>query len=274
MKAALIPPIGLLDQFCRGREYHLALTHLLQYGRYFKYYLEASKTSYVILDNSAHEFQEGQEIKNLLKNAFDIGASEVIFPDKLFDSEKTVENAVASVDYILEHDFERLPRFGMVPQGLSIPDLLDCANGLAKNYNRARLKDSSKFGVPMLGVSKDYEKFDGGLLRVLERVIFPVANDMGAEIHLFGWGRQMWAYKEIADKYGSLIRSIDSAKPFIFGRHQIILDPTIPEPKYPRRSAGYFFETFSPMEIMVSEMNIRVFDQIVEGIYDPRLSSL
>jgi len=270
MHASVIPPIAHLEEFCKGRPFHLVLAHLLGNPDYFKFWASESSRSYVMLDNSAHEFQEGQATLKLLENAFNLGASEVVLPDKLFDSEATIDNTVSAIESISTLEFLResipFPRFAMVPQGLSIPDLRDCALGMGDAYLRGQDKFPKKFGQPTVGVSKDYERFPGGLIETLEKVIFPMQDRLKAEVHLFGWGRNLWAYRDIVRQYGPRIRSIDSAKPFVYGAEGILIRMDEPAPKYPRRRSDYFEMGLEPLQLAISQMNVNVFDDMVRGV--------
>ena len=53
------------------------------------------------------------------------------------------------------------------------------------------------------------------------------------------WSNNLWSTALIAGRY-PWIRSTDSAKPFVFAKNYIRLEPGGPIPSYPRRDPEYF----------------------------------
>lgn len=249
MKAALIPPIPELDVFGQG-DFHLILTHLLSDINYYKHYKQQRENgAYLVLDNSAHEKGEGEAARDLLRDAVLLRAQEVVVPDVLFDAEKTVERAIQTHEEWFEEGnkqvLELAPALMYVPQGQNLDEWEECLKQLIAIHlhSARRYSIKSKF---VIGVSKDYEAWDGGLLQVLVESLLPqlirVGDTQGffPQVHLLGWGRDLWALRDIS-RTCKWIRSTDSAKPFVYAYHETKLHTTKPIPEYPGRPANYFY---------------------------------
>ena len=269
MKTLLIPPIHYLN-LAAGRKYHLVLSHLIDHNAYTEFYRNQSdQGSYVILDNSAHEFQMGENIHHLLKQARQLKASEIVLPDHLFESKDTVARTKQALQYIVEHKNEFLsmtpvPNFMIVPQGRSPQQFSDCLFELLNVYNDAQIKLSQTLWNLTIGVSKDYEIWAGGLFALLDKTVIPVAQKEDIQVHVLGWGRDLWALQHVSRVFGNSIRSIDSAKPFVYGMYGIKLDPPLPAPVYPKRPNDYFTAQVSEHDLETIKWNIQVFDNLVD----------
>lgn len=265
MKTLLIPPILHLD-LASDREFHLTLAHLYKHPRYSEFYLqEAQKGKYIILDNSAHEFQVGESAENLLRLALEVQASEIVLPDHLFDGFDTIIRTKAALEYIGTHPVDKTFQYMIVPQGQSFEEYSWCLSALVDVYFEAQVLYGDVFPhPPVLGVSKDYEMWDGGLLRILEEVVLPCSNTE-MPIHMLGWGRNLWDLGVIAEKYSHLLRSVDSAKPIVYGLNNIRLYPGEYTPAYPTRSKSYFFDQISEEGLQATEHNIEIFDILVQS---------
>lgn len=270
MKASILPPIPHLD-LAEGRPYHLTLVHLTGDPRYVEFYRnEREKGSYIILDNGAHEFQSGEGPNYLLKKAWEMNANEIVCPDFLFDADQTVSLAEKSLPVFAgEMGIQtkyftgaRSQRFKimLVPQGKNYFSWRRCLHHLIELYKENR------FILPaVIGVSKDYEMFDGGLHRLISNDVLPLARELALEVHLLGWGRDMGALPLISRDYGSWIRSVDSAKPIVFATAGIEITDLFEVPVYPKRPEGYFDRSLSPGEILLARRNTDVFDRACEG---------
>jgi len=108
--------------------------------------------------------------------------------------------------------------------------------------------------------------FEGGLVELLENTILPILEPI-FDLHILGWCRQLWDLIDIFNWYGHRIRSIDSAKPIVYGLSNIRLDPAEGIPKYPVRQKD-FFETPIPSDKLVSVWhNISIFEGIAQGSF-------
>lgn len=276
MKAALIPPIPDLPRYGVG-DFHLLLSHLLKDQRYYAHYTrERERGAYLVLDNSAHEEGEGNDPEVLLFNALAIRAQEVVVPDVLDDGPATVERSLEALEVWFEgtstvnrrliHDLS--PALMYVPQGKDEQEWKECLLELLRIhfYISKRYEYRPRF---VIGLSKDYEVWDGGLLHLIDEYLVKVRDDYliyNPQVHLLGWGRKCWALAEIAKKH-PWIRSTDSAKPFVFARKQINLYNYIEEvpPAYPGRPKNYFSTALGPRQRHAAEANIDLFRRLANN---------
>lgn len=255
----------MLDKFGHGG-FHLLLTHLLSRRAYMKHYIEERQNgAYLVLDNSAHEKGEGEDAASLMAMAIKLRAQEVVVPDVLFDSEKTIDKAVHAHETWYEAGHPGMvtlnPALMYVPQGENIFAWHDCCNELLNLHMYAAQRHNIRRHC-VLGISKDYEMWDGGILALMGSVIPTLAKyaTRGIEIkvHLLGWGRDLWALNRVAASY-PWIRSTDSAKPFVYGIHGVELDPSQDPPQYPKRPKGYFGYKMDVVQQLAAEHNVGVF---------------
>jgi len=268
MQTILIPSIPDLKVFGTG-PMHLVLSHLLSDARYFTHYRrEATRGAYVILDNSAHEFQLGQPGKILLKQAQLIGASEIVCPDELFSVEGTCKLTDEALSYFSSMGYNTFrdlnPRLMLVPQGKTREEYDYCYSCMTDNFSRHRADYPEVFTKePVIGISKDYlEMFEGGLYDIV-KMIYP-SLELGADIHMLGWGRTLWAYADIARDFPK-IRSVDSAKPMVYAMRGICLEAFGEIPPYPRRDPDYFNSPIRDGHLSIAQHNVRVFEQVARG---------
>jgi len=276
MKAALIPPIPDLERYGHG-DFHLLLSHLLRDNRYFHHYRkQRNQGAYLVLDNSAHEQGQGNDPEVLLFNALAIGAQEIVVPDVLDDGPATVEatttaletwfEGTSTVNRRLIHDLS--PALMYVPQGRNEIEWWECLKELMRlHHYMARIYKYRPQTV--IGLSKDYETWDGGLMHLLDEYLYPMRiKDRQFQVHLLGWGRKSWNLADIARKH-SWIRSTDSAKPFVFarGRAGINLWNFIEElpPKYPGRPKDYFEKALTPRQRLIAEANVDLFRKLASN---------
>jgi hypothetical protein len=226
VRIAIIPPVSLLETYGpAGDAYHLCLSNeVLKYPDYVNFYRSRSEQGdYVILDNSAHEQLQGQSVTQLLLAARGINPSEIVLPDRLFFGDDTLERSAEAYG-ILRSEIPTANLMG-VPQGRTVDEWTSCLYGL-------------KFlGVNTIGISKDYEVWDGGLLGLVHTVLRCGFNP--ESIHLLGWGRDLWKLTELAH----LVRGVDSAKPIVYAMGGIQLPEVITSknaPTYPKRRSNYF----------------------------------
>lgn len=251
MRVAVISPIPQLERFAtQGDRYHLVLSHLIssspEYRDFYRQRVQAQ--DFVILDNSAHEFGAGRHLEELIGCARDLSPDEIVLPDRLFFGEDTLESSGAALGR-LRRAFDRTFRYMGVPQGRTFQEWRQCLGGLIK------------IGVNTIGISKDYEVWDGGLQRLVEEVR---AHSWEVDIHLLGWGRQLWDLKSLTSLSDlALIRGIDSAKPLVYASAMIelpnpeILNP-LTVPPYPKRS-NFFQLQEADIDEFLAAINIAVF---------------
>lgn len=273
MKAALIPPIPDLPWAGTG-DFHLLLSHLLKDRRYMEHYTwQRNKGAYLVLDNSAHEHGEGDDPEALLFNAVAVRAQEVVVPDALDDGPLTVERSTTALESWFEGTStinrsvirDLSPSLMYVPQGKTVADWADCLTELMRLHLYVARKYEYKPSF-VIGLSKDYEVWDGGLLHLLDEYLEPLARGHMMQVHLLGWGRKSWALAEIAKKH-PWIRSTDSAKPFVYARGGYNLYDYLDDvpPPYPGRPLYYFDEALTKKQRITSNSNINLFQQLAAG---------
>lgn len=244
----------------------MLLTHLLHKRGYMKHYVEQRQNgAYLVLDNSAHEKGEGEDAVSLMASAIRLRAQEVVVPDVLFDSEKTIDKAVQAHETWYEAGHPGMvtlnPALMYVPQGESITQWIYCLDTLLMLHAYAAERHNIRRQC-VLGISKDYEKWEGGITGLLGMAI-PILSKyatrgMDVKVHLLGWGRDLWALSKIASSY-PWIRSTDSAKPFVYAIHGIKLDPSKEAPEYPTRPKAYFGYRMNEQQQLIAEHNANVF---------------
>lgn len=268
MQSTIIPPIPNLD-LAEGRQYHLILTHLLADHHYLAFFREQAKKSFVILDNSAHEHKTGEQASVLLQQSRILQPSEIVLPDHLFDYRDTVHRTTKALAYFnacLEDLPQSVKRFMIVPQAENVFEYRQCLEELVSAFS-VYWDHFDGFPDLTIGVSKDFEIWDGGIYGLLEKVVLPFRDNhcpKNTQIHLLGWGRKLWDLKEISRDMGSLIRSTDSAKPIIYGLHDIPILPYVKAPTYPGRPKDYFITRIPEDKIGLIKQNIEVFDNLVK----------
>lgn len=268
MKAALIPPNNSLPLFGRG-SFHLLLSHLLKNKVYYKHYEEQrERGAYLVLDNSAHEFGVGDDPEALIFNALALRAQEVVVPDVLDDSAATLDRAVDALELWFESKYlvinREMPALMYVPQGANVAEWVVCLNSLLDLHRYVTKKSQYRSDV-VIGISKDYEVWDGGIERLLTNYVEPLRQQhKNIHVHLLGWGRELWALGWLATKFPWL-RSTDSAKPFVYALNGLELDVQYAPPAYPGRSDNYFRRRMNNEQIALSQKNVAVFRELAAG---------
>lgn len=276
MKTALIPPIPALPRYGIG-DFHLLLSHLLEEPLYFVHYKnQRRRGAYLVLDNSAHEHRTGEDALTLANWARELDAQEVVVPDSLEDAAGTVDRAILAHEAWYEGDSAVMsnldPALMYVPQGKDYSDWQDCLKELVGIH----LYTAKRYGIRqdfVIGISKDYEVWHGGILKLLQDDIYPLRADalksgIKMQTHLLGWGRNLWELEEMATAC-PWIRSTDSAKPFVFALKNMDLVSYYEEgetPTYPRRPKNYFRRKIEdPYLRHVTSRNVKLFSLLARG---------
>jgi hypothetical protein len=271
VKAALIPPIPELKVF-GGGSFHLLLSHLLKRRPYWRhYFMQRQAGAYLVLDNSAHEYEFGENPDVLLKQAMELNCQEVVVPDRLEDASSTIDLAMTAFESWCEAKsafLEFNPALMYVPQAKTREEWKACLHELTRLHVYASRKHRLRRDF-VIGVSKDYEVWDGGIRFLLGAYLLPlreVLSDAGIKmhVHLLGWGRKLWNLHDLANTY-PWIRSTDSAKPFVYAMKNTYLDPNLPPPVYPRRPRGYFGKRLSYEARDIARLNVEVFRDVAAG---------
>jgi hypothetical protein len=270
MESIVIPPVSFLHtQEVAQQRQHLLLSHLFtgDLGNdYVSFYCNRRYLGdYLILDNSAHELNEGQPIDLLLQQCDLLKVQELVLPDALFDANRTVQRTREALDELCSHHFKTttyVPRSWMiVPQGKDFDDWKSCLSSLVFDFKRARTIRPSIFKTLVIGVSKDYSEITGTLFPYLDAAL----NVMDCQVHLLGWPKPLWSLRSIARIYGHRLRSTDSGRPYTFAYNKVILDPDDEEPKYPGRPEDFFSMSFSDERAWYSQANVSIYRSLVQG---------
>ncbi len=204
-KIATIVPIAHLDLTAGDRRF-MALVHLLEYGRYRRFFEERVKAGkYVILDNSTVELGAPWPMEDYVEKAMSIGASEILLPDWLHSANRTLDAA--------ESGLRRIENSGYsgnvmgVPQGKTQEEWIEC------------LEEMLGMGITSIGVSRRYlDKFGQSRLFACY-VVYHVAMQMNVDfsIHLLGAG--LPAEKEVAPCLRlPRVVGVDSSMPSYFAK--------------------------------------------------------
>jgi hypothetical protein len=264
VKIALIPPVPELGIY-HSTGIHLLLSHLFVHGRYLEYYrLRRNQGDYLILDNSAHETGVGEADELLLK-ACKVRAQEVVAPDVLFDERATVERTTRFLKCVSreqsgQYEEARCPKIMLVPQGNTRQEWNRCLQALVQAYQMWMRRSGAMPVMPVIGISKDYDYWRGGLVAVVNDYVRPLyeSGDI-ADVHCLGWSSNLWTLAHLAREFPWL-RSTDSAKPHVFAKNHIQLEPGGKVPEYPRRDPDYFTEEFYLDQRLIAGRNVKVFN--------------
>jgi hypothetical protein len=270
VKTALIPPIPDLHKFGTG-SFHLLLSHLFKSQEYREHYKKMrANGAWLVLDNSAHENGAGEMSEVLLKQALYYNAQEIVVPDVLDDGESTIETGREALDAWFPRTgtspLDGLnPQLMYVPQGKDYADWKECLRNLIGMHKYVAKKNNVRANFT-IGISKDYEVWDGGIARLIRDDVEPIVrgNQQGVQVHLLGWGRQLWCLRGIAKEF-PWIRSTDSAKPFVYAWKGIELDSMQDPPPYPTRPPGYFFRKLTKKQIEIASSNVHTFTRTAQG---------
>lgn len=265
----MIPPVPELERYAVGHgSIHLLLSHLTAIPGYTEFYADRSEAGdYLILDNSAHEHGKGNSMATLLEEAHALGAHEVVVPDVLFDASGTVESArqalswLRSEEGVEDYKCARSPRLMLVPQGNTATEWSWCLNSLLTVYEQLYLGSSRlNHSPPVIGISKDYYNWKGGLSSLITKYVLPHREDghRNLDVHCLGWPNDLWCLASVTRQH-SWVRSTDSAKPFVYAKNRILLEPGGKIPEYPRRDPNYFMEELTLKQRDVAQRNAEVF---------------
>lgn len=263
MKIALIPPIPNLGDYAVGG-IHLLLSHLFdEFPEYEKHYRTRSQAGdYVILDNSAHEHGKGDALEALLARAASVEADEVVIPDVLFDARGTVESARQALRWLKSgeghamYELAGSPRLMYVPQGDTRPEWAWCLRELMAAHEA--VQEELELETPVVGISKDYYFWHRGLTSLIQDNLVDLRVNQGIDVHCLGWPTDLWALAKVQRDH-PWVRSTDSAKPFVYAKSGILLEPGGKVPEYPRRDERYFHDPLPPEALDLAEKNIEVF---------------
>ena len=217
----------------------LCLAHkVLDDKEYAHYYSRMTKSvfslsmkeKYVIMDNSAFEFEQqgrGVPIDKVLQAAKIVTPSELCAIDILFDGPGTVESVQRFLTYVDDKDpyMFNSTKMMAIPQGKNETEWLDCYEELVQ-MEGVDVIGFSKLSIPESFVGDHHT--DGNCTRGRIKCLdFLVDHNMtpdvfGKETHLLGsdnLGLQELSY--YYEKNYDFIRSNDTSMPFVYGYNGI-----------------------------------------------------
>ena len=266
MRVAIIAPTPELKHCTLHRDtrFHLVLSHLLDDQAYHDYYKECSQRGhYLLLDNGAHENAHGEPIETLMHKAMLLGAHEVAMPDVLEDAERTAERTLEALAWIADnrHLYEEAgcPRLMVIPQGSELLEWQLCLSLIVQGVERSGgfLK-----APPVVGISKDYDHWEGGIEHLVESVA-PLHGN-GWDVHMLGVPRRVRAVRNIAERY-PWVRSTDSAKPYVYALEGLLMFDS-PTPQYPGRPKKFFSFEYPRPERKLALLNALNFKRAAIGV--------
>lgn len=211
MRAVTILPTAYLA-LTENHYYHMALAHLIGKDRvYTDFYIRMAKEgNFVILDNGVIETGTPMPIQEVVARAKLIGASEIILPDFLDDSSKTLDSVCQDIPYARQHFKGSLMG---VPQGATKAEWVECAKLMLE-------MDIDTMGIPkrLVKLGRDAR------LDVLETLAWSLR---GRNVHLLGCQENpiecTMIEKAVKNKQIVSVRSVDSCIPYVYARENMYI---------------------------------------------------
>lgn len=189
-----------------SNQYHMCLAQLCVDETYKAFFRRrAAEGKFVLLDNGAAECTT-TDIKHLFELATEIGASEVVLPDKLQHMEETMRRTKEAYDKYVKFKDERSYKFGVmvVPQGACYDQWKVCAEEMVEMFPLA-----TSYGIPkalVMSSEGPYARFYA--VEYLCELLMAKGRD--AEIHLLGMNEPPAIVQTIFESFPR-VRGIDSA---------------------------------------------------------------
>lgn len=279
MKLALIKPIPNLHTI-EPTGINLLLAPLLESREYMEYYQwRFYAGDFNILDNGAHE-GPAMEFGKLLEQSYGV-AHEVVIPDTPHDSVTTYRLFYETIQWLNLNTsiYKRLrsPRLVFVPQvklgrGF-VESYVEFAHEMIRLCVTETWVPSSRFtmGVPLM---YDTDRENGSILEILGRVVHQCEENQ-IPIHLLGWSRKMLTPVHAHIHYPSIIRSVDTCKPFVHARYSTqytgFLDD-LASTSYPGRPVDFFTKALTPTEAYIGNYNANILKSLIFDATLPYLS--
>ena len=256
MRTCLIPPIPELQAFSYGSGMHLLLAHLMAEPTYVRHYQQLrQRKDYLIMDNAAHENGKSLSLEELLISASKVNAQEIVCPDVHGDGRTSAAWTVEAMRKCLESPYYiqlNRPRLMVVPQGYTPEECRECFENIMRMWHmiKNRLTGGLSVGLPNF--------MDRGEDAQTHQIVMLRGWLYKTPIHLLGWTRRLWQLRDIVAEF-PLIRSVDSARPFVYAMNNTMLMPGEEVPPYPGRSPLYFEYKLSVKQRLIATHNIAAF---------------
>lgn len=214
MQPTLIPPTALIKDYL-DFEFQFCLTHIArQDAEYADIYAEIGRGGkhHLIMDNGAFENGTSDSLEDLLHWIGKIQPQEVVLPDRMFMADETIKMSQEAFEVIRQSDtLGYSPLLMGVAHGRNILEWRDCAEALVE------------MGCDTIAIPKDYEAWPGGRDILLDLLVAMMHDPVEEKyrsfnIHLLGLERDVTAPSKMKRK--EWVRSIDTAKPFIYTAHR------------------------------------------------------
>lgn len=215
-------------------DYPYVLAHLVGVDKeYTDYYTEKCKnSSYSILDNSAFELGKSVDYDVLLKAAEIIKPTHLVIPDSVNNCKETIQFTQDFLDY-LDANFES--KYGVpykliaVLQGTNMEELWKCLNHIIRQKIKYPFIDTVALPFDTIP-GTDYHNIRVTVFRQMKDVLL----DNGLKVHLLGLQNYSEYYLYTEREKETLIRSVDSSAPIIYGWNGVKFGfggTNIPKPK-------------------------------------------
>jgi len=222
MRCATIVPTPYLH-LTKDDGYLMALAHLIGVDKeYTDFFIERGREGrFILMDNGVVEGDQ-RPLKELVEKALLINASEIILPDTIYDSTKTLADSWAAMQELRGILGGTLP-FGLmaVPQGIHYEEWHRCASVMV-NW------DISAIGVSKF-VTPKYTEFKGRA----RRACFGALASLGCtkDVHFLGcWDdpselADLATLQSLKTPTAKMIRGTDSAIAYAYARKGKVLTP-------------------------------------------------
>lgn len=264
VKTFVIPPHshlelmheGTMGYFCLAQHYYANAA----YRKFFK--ARKAEGKWILLDNGAGDHALITE-DILIECAKDLMPNEIVPPDVLFDSVKTLENLISFMTRMNKEGLSDKIEIFAVPQGKTAEEWLDCYEAML-NTPSVKTIGLSKLGAPkaFLGQAKD----DQGIMEARHICVDTLVknNLLKKPIHLLGMGdpTEYKKYRAINISLGKTIfRSTDSCNSVWSAMNGIAWNDgnfkRIVTPK------DYFDRHMSAGDITLAKQNIKYFKELL-----------
>lgn len=244
MQIVPIPPVRLIGHAKEHASFQFALVHECETRGADSPYVQGYRNIgldpnyYLMMDNGAFELGTSMPLDRIVRWANYLNANEVVLPDRMFMADETIRMSSEAIPTLRKSLHNPKTVLNGVVHGRNHKEWLDCAYALAD------------MGADVLSIPKDYEAWPGG-----REVLIAMLTRIGLPIHLIGMEKNYIDFTKWRDK--ELVRSMDTAKPYILAHHGISWWFN-PHALVNRRSrpADFFDITFDSEQIGIATHNL------------------
>lgn len=234
---------------------YMSLAHQVMVdAKYCDYHKKKSNLGdFVILDNSAFELGESVDDQLLIEAASKVKPKEIVLPDVLLDSQKTIDRTKDFIKKYRQHPALRGVSFLAVPHGRNLNEYIDCYFELSK------LNEVNTIGIGTIYNKKSIDPSFRTQDYYGRRLIFSRLTSLKKlsqkPHHLLGLGDSgHFELKELSKI--PAIRSCDSSAAYLNAKHHIAIN--IDEPYAKISEPINFSDKYDPEVCRLLEDNIKV----------------